>query len=1765
MKEKIRKIINLIVLVILAVIVFVLAKNIPFILTGKKQNEEIDTIKAIQKVGNETVEALAPGALFELYEGSVVKEGEHWRAIGTNIPQPIYCAEKGATLNGHGKSYEEIVTYASSMNGKTTGWVKDQTHISVEKYTSRAYYFNDGSRAATDYEAYVVTFPMPEWDSWSGVKQEAIWDTVTLSSNKKAPKPTNEGIVADALGMQAAAYNDFITKVKANGGTMKKGDQTVKNNVKVNYNNTTKEYVVGPFKIDYVTGDYGLVLGGIKDMYIIGEKTPKIKIKSFIIKNEEIKPKYFEPLMEPPHYVDVTDQSYPKPGEEFYVKFDAITDEQIDKLHIDFQWMEAEATLTYYKAKKYKNIYTETEDNKTENEKVGTEDVYENGVVIGTKDKYADVDYYKCTISNSKVVEVDCGFQRLLSTKGTRILKQDSMEIEIPEHKEIDPPGPPDPPPPPPPPGGNLQIKLAGYVWEDEKSSKETELDGKKGEGENFKRGVEVILHYQDGGIVTKDINRKQLVNPYVTGDDGYYEFNDLDSKKKYYIEFVYDGQIYQATEFTGTYLPKSNSDVNSHAIENASERIEFNNDFQEIESAPHSYRIRKNLGYDIGETNNVYIVGKYSSSYCNNNHKHGTEEEKAQCSTPYGMKEIYDYVVDRAIELNSYASAYNDALSNFGNNEDTKRKLQFMQDCRISAYTNEEQQGIYPIYDKFIIRTRPSENVTGKKIGNTFYNYLYPEHLNIDFGLTKREKVDLALMKDVQKATIEINGKSHIYTYDTLDKFHCNSCGYEGKNEELSNNLQCPKCNSENIRELWDIDIRLSDIGFNNKKYYDTNYSREIFASDYQYKVSDYKDQNGNNISDQYGKTKLDELNVYVTYKLTVHNQSQSVLGEVMEIVDYFDEDYEYIDERSYIQIRYGVDANSSEHINEHLAAVGTNMPVGASYKSKYQNSITKIDGYQNLYITGLQNKKLSSGQTAYIYLTFRVKKDNINNENWIKLDENIQTTNPIGVGKENIAEINGYKTYYNKETNIPNVGKVSNFSTIAGLLDKDSVPGNLEPNDVPKDEIDENGNHKPVNYESFEDDTDKAPNIRLILYREKDENGNPVITVRSTDGIIWEDIRDEINDSQKTAVGNGIFEPDKNEPQINGVTVQLVELMDNGKEYIWKTFSSGVGSYSPIIRTIGNDIYGKVEIPTQVDNTKGKYIFNSYMPGNYVVRFIYGDTEQTVLPNSSTHITNAFGSQGQNAKSYNGQDYKSTTYQEGINQNLVSGARKQGVWQNTNTNLEYIWREDSSWTNGKETLGNEKTRVSTFKPDSSNNETVNATIPADRQQGYLYDITASDANQNVSDAKDIMRDDNNNTQNGRQSGTLNSREDVIGYSDKNVKNFIAEVLASHEKMPLSDLNTKLQELMTETQMTAETGMMVIELEVDRHETDGQVENNNTSYKITNVNLGLEERPKAGLEVNKEVTNIKLTLADGSTLFDATQKADNVLWIKRKAHEIKYTNNKLTGDPMTDIRNNANNNADLQFGFAQLSMDEELMHGATIKISYKITVTNIGEVDYKENSFYYTGNVANKNTIVKTEANELVDYVANNLQFYAVDNPAWEVIDKNTLVANDARETLVHNSLKDATNKYNTVITTKPVDANGNSPSNIAKAKLEPHIYNENEYNEEQKTGSIVSDELTLTQLITSENKTDDLRYRNITEIVKTSNDVGRRNAYSVVGNQNPLDDPQEIDTDRADIVQILPPYGNGGTDYIIAITVILSSVILIAGIVFIKKKILK
>ena len=244
------------------------------------------------------------------------------------------------------------------------------------------------------------------------------------------------------------------------------------------------------------------------------------------------------------------------------------------------------------------------------------------------------------------------------------------------------------------------------------------------------------------------------------------------------------------------------------------------------------------------------------------------------------------------------------------------------------------------------------------------------------------------------------------------------------------------------------------------------------------------------------------------------------------------------------------------------------------------------------------------------------------------------------------------------------------------------------------------------------------------------------------------------------------------------------------------------------------------------------------------------------------------------------------------------------------------------------------------------------------------------------------------------------------------------------------------------------------------------------------------------------------------------------------------------------------------KFGLIQLSMDEELMHGATIKISYKITVRNVGETDYKGNRFYYNGIVpSNKNeAVVKTTASQLIDYVANNLQFYVADNPSWRLIKQDEI----EREGLVHNKLKAEIEKYNTIITTSDESA-------IATTPLVPAIYKEKVAKNDNSVVDKVSDSLVLTQLITAENDTDDLTYRNIVEMVRTSNNVGRRNEYSVAGNQDPSEEPQEIDSDRSEIVRILPPFGETGIYYIIAVISAIVVIILIGGIIFIKRKVLK
>ena len=396
--------------------------------------------------------------------------------------------------------------------------------------------------------------------------------------------------------------------------------------------------------------------------------------------------------------------------------------------------------------------------------------------------------------------------------------------------------------------------------------------------------------------------------------------------------------------------------------------------------------------------------------------------------------------------------------------------------------------------------------------------------------------------------------------------------------------------------------------------------------------------------------------------------------------------------------------------------------------------------------------------------------------------------------------------------------------------------------------------------------------------------------------------------------------------------------------------------------------------------------------------------------------------------------------------------------------------------------------------------------------------------------------------------------------------------------------------ELIENTQMVAETGVISMEIEYDRQATDGydNVENNantsskdyytgdndmNGNYVVGNVDFGLVERPKAQLEIDKSVANVRVTLANNTILFDINAAANNALWQDHKEYnidEIKddydgiyptyYSDDTTypTGQDHTQYHRYSyrseidNIVATTDKGLIQLTMDEEIMHGATIQITYAVKITNVGETDYVDGAnkdFYYLGNAGGA-SVVTTTANQVIDYVQNNLRFdaNAMNNApnnegeetqtnsqnGWAVKDKAEIIS----ENLVNSYLTEDINTFIDVIQTEG-------------------------FNEALAPGEEITKNLILSQQITAENTEDDLSYGNMVEIVKTSNQVGRRMAYSVVGNQDPTHtDADEVDANVAERIVILPPFGEERIYYLLGFTI---AAVLVGGIILIRRKVLK
>ena len=144
--------------------------------------------------------------------------------------------------------------------------------------------------------------------------------------------------------------------------------------------------------------------------------------------------------------------------------------------------------------------------------------------------------------------------------------------------------------------------------------------------------------------------------------------------------------------------------------------------------------------------------------------------------------------------------------------------------------------------------------------------------------------------------------------------------------------------------------------------------------------------------------------------------------------------------------------------------------------------------------------------------------------------------------------------------------------------------------------------------------------------------------------------------------------------------------------------------------------------------------------------------------------------------------------------------------------------------------------------------------------------------------------------------------------------------------------------------------------------------------YKVSNIDFGIVERARQQIGLNKRVKSLKITLANGQVVTDITIDENGNI-TGQKDHVI-YMKPSATTDPKN--------------GFVRVELDNELIQGSTLEVSYEIKATNESEVDYLSEDFYKYGKV--EGPVVTITPSAIIDYLDKDWAFDQDKNTAWSV-----------------------------------------------------------------------------------------------------------------------------------------------------------------------------
>ncbi len=587
--------------------------------------------------------------------------------------------------------------------------------------------------------------------------------------------------------------------------------------------------------------------------------------------------------------------------------------------------------------------------------------------------------------------------------------------------------------------------------------------------------------------------------------------------------------------------------------------------------------------------------------------------------------------------------------------------------------------------------------------------------------------------------------------------------------------------------------------------------------------------------------------------------------------------------------------------------------------------------------------NKQINPQMQEFVYIEYKLNNEAVN----AVLNEDV-TLNSV-------TEISSYSSYTDKE-----------FSEKYAGIDKDSNPEST----APADKV------------TYEDDTDSAPSLIL-----KAPNA------RVIKGTIWKDeaIKELLDKTgiEKERKGNGKYET-KKEGVVGNVKVELLKVEGN---------QNGNEIYS--VATLYNK--DKTTKPAEMNTgTDGNYEFSGVIPGNYVIRYTYGNTSKIYKIDGSTEDVKII-------------NYKSTIYR---------GGNKDEVNQMT----DYWYRNET---------GKDATRLSDAKDEMGVNK-----------DGTKFDIVEA-----------------------------RTKEEIINYSTSVEKN-LESIESNTRKFDIKlDYDVNLDNI-------SEYGA-------------------DLKFIFDNMDFGIIERPMQLLNITKEISHVKLTLANGQIIVDGDPRTGNI-------QHLKF----------------------LPDGNIHVEIDSELIQGATLEVEYEIKVDNRkAEIDFNEKDYYIYGIANNKNNWKLATVTELYDYLSNDLTFkdenLMENNGDWIIVKPEELKPGVNLSQEAWNYIK----KYNRIFKTEKF------------ANMKP--------------GTVETARMTVSKLLS--NTQDDYSFDNHIEV----NELKDKTIYdSISGNYVPGNSTTyESDNDEK-IIVITGPTGENKNYLPYVILGISGLITLAAGIILIKKK---